>query len=130
MFQEIPKLMQPSSSVNNGASTSTAVVPKPMGIANEDDTQTSVKDVSEIMDIKICWIDAMQDHWCAADKCFKKVWPQLHTYRTEELHTVKHNTMIDRTFTRYIDVDIMLYFSYFSYNRTVLNKIIIEYWSK
>ena len=36
-------------------------------------THTSVEDVSELMDINITRIDAVQDHWRAADERFKTV---------------------------------------------------------
>ncbi|GFT73631.1 uncharacterized protein TNCV_3096561 [Trichonephila clavipes] len=39
----------------------------------------------------------------------------------------RHNTTIDCTFTRNINVDIMPYVSYFTYHRPMLNKIVVEY---
>ncbi|GFU66599.1 ATP-dependent DNA helicase [Trichonephila clavipes] len=41
--------------------------------------------------------------------------------------TTLGNTTIDCTFTRNINVDIMPYVSYFTYHRTMLNKIVVEY---
>lgn len=59
--------------------------PEPMDVACEDDTHTSVADISELIDINISRIDAMQDHWCAADECFKRVWLQLYAYRIKNI---------------------------------------------
>ncbi|GFW29825.1 uncharacterized protein TNCV_3936921 [Trichonephila clavipes] len=41
--------------------------------------------------------------------------------------TTLGNTTIDCTFTRNINVDILLYVSYFTYHRPMLNKIVVEY---
>lgn len=49
-------------SVTNNASTVTTAVPKSMDIVSVDETQTSIEDDSELMDINISRIVAIQDH--------------------------------------------------------------------
>lgn len=71
--------------------SSTAAVRKPNDKASEDDTRTSVEDVTKLMDINISRIDTMQYHRPAVDESYKKVRSQLRTYRTNNTS----NTMID-----------------------------------
>lgn len=56
--------------VNKGASTCHVAVPEPMDLVTEDDSHTSVKDVSELMNINISQIDAVQDHWFARSSVY------------------------------------------------------------
>lgn len=99
LFKKRLKFYLPCS-LNNGERTSNADVSEPNDIATEADTHTFVDDISELMDIKISRLDAMQDQ-----------------------------RLIDCTFTRHTDLDRHIDVALLSLTSraTMLDKIVTQY---